>query len=72
VVWTGLTWLRNEGSWKVLVNTVMNLGFHEMLGNSRVAERLVASHEELAFKGLVFSFTSSATSNLKCRQTWPV
>jgi hypothetical protein len=35
VDWIGLTQDRNR--WRALVNRVLNLGFHEMLGNYRVA-----------------------------------
>jgi hypothetical protein len=37
----GLAQDRNR--WRALVNSVLNLGFHEMLGNYRVAYHLVAS-----------------------------
>jgi hypothetical protein len=35
VDWIGLAQDRNR--WRALVNSVLNLGFHEMMGNYRVA-----------------------------------
>jgi hypothetical protein len=39
--------------WRALVNSVMNLRFHKMLGNYRVAARLVTSQEALSSTQLV-------------------
>jgi hypothetical protein len=41
VDWIGLVQDRNR--WRALVNSVMNLRFHKMLGNYRVASQLLAS-----------------------------
>jgi hypothetical protein len=41
VDWIGLVQDRNR--WRVLVNSVLTLGFHKMLGNYRVASRVVLS-----------------------------
>jgi hypothetical protein len=38
--WIGLT--RDRDMWRALVNVVMNLGFHKMLGNYQVATQLTA------------------------------
>jgi hypothetical protein len=39
--------------WRALVNSVMNLRFHKMLGNYRVAAQLVASRVVLSSTELV-------------------
>jgi hypothetical protein len=51
VDWIGLAQDRNR--WRVLVNSVMNFGFHKMLGNYRVASQLVASRVVLSSIELV-------------------
>jgi hypothetical protein len=38
VVWTGLISAQNRDQWRTLVNMVMNLRLHKMLGNSLGAE----------------------------------
>jgi hypothetical protein len=53
MVWIGLIWLRIWIRWRGLVNTVWTLGFHEMLGNSRVAAQFVAFQEGFSFMMLV-------------------
>jgi hypothetical protein len=45
VDWIGLAKDRNR--WRALVNSVLNLPVHEMLGNYRVASRVVLSSIEL-------------------------
>jgi hypothetical protein len=38
--WDGVDWIglaKDRNRWRALVNAVMNLGFHKMLGNYRVA-----------------------------------
>jgi hypothetical protein len=40
VGWGGVDWIglaRDTNRWRALVNSVLNLGFHEVLGNYRVA-----------------------------------
>jgi hypothetical protein len=46
VDWIGLA--QDRYSWRALVNSVMNLGFHKMLGNYRMAAQLVASRVVLS------------------------
>jgi hypothetical protein len=41
VDWIGLAQVRDK--WRALVNVVMNLRFHKMLGNYQVATQLVTS-----------------------------
>jgi hypothetical protein len=38
---------KNRNRWRALVNSVLNLRVHEMLGNYRVASRVVLSSTEL-------------------------
>jgi hypothetical protein len=43
--WVNMDWIRltqNRYQWRALVYTVMNFRFQKMLGNSLVAERLLA------------------------------
>jgi hypothetical protein len=44
VDWIGLA--KDRNLWRALVNSVLNLGFNEMLGNYRVASRVVLSSIE--------------------------
>jgi hypothetical protein len=44
--WIDLAQGRDQ--WRALVNTVMNLRFHKMLGSSCVAAQLAASQEGLS------------------------
>jgi hypothetical protein len=47
----GMDWIQlaqDRDKSRALVKSVMKLGFHKMLGNSRVAERLAASQEGLS------------------------
>jgi hypothetical protein len=46
VDWIGLAQDRNRS--RALVNSVLNLGFHEMLGNYRVTCHIVASRVVLS------------------------
>jgi hypothetical protein len=51
-----MSWIylaQDKEQWSVLVNKVMTCEFHKILENSRVAERLVASQEELSSVELV-------------------
>jgi hypothetical protein len=41
VVWTGLVWFRIRTSWELLWMQQWTFEFHRMLGNYRVATRLV-------------------------------
>jgi hypothetical protein len=51
VGWIGLAQVRNR--WRALVNSVLNFGFHKMLGNYRVAAQLVAYRVVLSSTELV-------------------
>jgi hypothetical protein len=53
VDWIGLAKDRNK--WRALVNSVLNLRVHEILGNYRVASRVVFSSIELELESY-FSF----------------
>jgi hypothetical protein len=48
VMWTGLIWLRIRTGGELLWIRYWTFGFHEMLGNYRVAWRLVASRVVLS------------------------
>jgi hypothetical protein len=48
--WGGVDWIglaQDRNWWRALVNEVMNLGFHKILGNYRVAAQPVASRAVL-------------------------
>jgi hypothetical protein len=48
VGWGRMDWIdlvQNRDQWSALVNMVMNLRVHKMLGSSQVAAQLAASHE---------------------------
>jgi hypothetical protein len=56
------------------VNTVMNLQFHKMLGNSWVAERLAVCQEWLSSMELVLShmlYPEFQIQELKLSEIWP-
>jgi hypothetical protein len=45
IEWGGMDWIdlaRHRDKWRVFVSSVMNIGFHKMLRNYRVAAQLVA------------------------------
>jgi hypothetical protein len=49
--WGGMDWFdlaQDRDQWGALVNTVMNFGFHEMLGSNSAAAQLAASQEGLS------------------------
>jgi hypothetical protein len=46
---------QDKEQWRTLVNTVMNLRFHKMLGISEVAAQLAASQEGLGSMKLGYS-----------------
>jgi hypothetical protein len=50
VGWGGVDWIglaQDRNKWRALVNSVLTFGFHEMLGNYRVASRVVLRSIEL-------------------------
>jgi hypothetical protein len=51
VDWIG--WAQDRYRWRALVNSVMNLGFHKVLGIYRVAAQFVASRVVLGSTELV-------------------
>jgi hypothetical protein len=53
VDWSGLA--QDRSRWRALVKAVMNLRFHKMLGNYRVAAHLVASRVVLSSTELVIT-----------------
>jgi hypothetical protein len=53
VDWIGLGWLRIGTGGELLLIRYFTLGFHEMLGNYRVATHLVAFRVVLSSIGLV-------------------
>jgi hypothetical protein len=48
MVWTGFIWLKTATFGGLFEHGNEELGFHKILGNSSVAERLVVSHEGLS------------------------
>jgi hypothetical protein len=48
---------QDRDQWMALVNTVMNLRFHKMLGHFLVAARLAASQEGLSSMELLIELT---------------
>jgi hypothetical protein len=51
IQWDGMDWIdlaQNRGQWRALLNTVMNLRSHKMLGSSWVAAQLTASQKGLS------------------------
>jgi hypothetical protein len=56
--WGSMDWIdraHDRDQWRALVNTVMNLGFHKMLGSSWVAAQLAASQEGMSSMKLIVS-----------------
>jgi hypothetical protein len=54
--WGGMDWIdlsKDMDQWRALVNKVMNLRFHKILGISGVAAKLAASQEGLSSMELV-------------------
>jgi hypothetical protein len=52
---------QDRDQWMTLVNTVVNLRFHKIFGNSSVAEQLAASQEGLCSVELVISVLPGGT-----------
>jgi hypothetical protein len=72
--WVFMDWIdlaQDREQWRALVNTVMNLVFHKMLGRSWVAAQLAASQEGLSSMRVVicvkvpFSITSRMLTGVK-------
>jgi hypothetical protein len=63
---------QDRDRWRALVNTVMNLGFHKILGRSWVAAQLAASQEGLSSLSECEGNYSSIVFNLGTRRKWVV
>jgi hypothetical protein len=73
VVWTGLVWLKIETSGELFWIRSWTFGFHEMLGNYRVATQLVASRVMFSSIELVISQCNcSCYASICCWCQWPL
>jgi hypothetical protein len=64
--WGGMDWIdltQDRDQWLAVVNTVMILGFHKLLGSSSVAAQLSASQEGLSAVKLGVNYIISSAHN---------
>jgi hypothetical protein len=67
IEWDFVDWIdvaQNTDQWRALVSTVMNLGFHRILGSSRVAAQWAATQDRLSSLNSRFRLTRQMSCSL--------